>query len=915
MPARRLRAALAAALAAPLLVGPVVAEAVSVPLTCGGRKVAQTGLWQRLPVEGFRGVPGVTGTRDVVTAYSVDAVRPDRLLATNGNTVKRSTTAGCTWKDVLVLGAQGAPGVPLSGSTSTVVATASLPGGPSLAAVREGTSAASRPHVVSSSDGGEGSWRETSGGLPAQGSPRLLEPAGDGRTAYLTISPATDAGGSGGTLPTLPGVGGAPAGPAGFLFATTDGGRTWAQRGSVASLPSGASGFDALAVDPADPELLYAVSDGRLVVSRDGGRTLSVAPDVAGVTAVEPMEAGEVAVLAGTTLLHSRDGGRSFAERPAPVGAGSAAYRKGDGALVVEADGALFRVEARAKTRGPVELDAGVPATAGSARGTRSDQGSFSALAGHDLLRFVDPVSRAVVGTPRAPGDLGAPPPPPGRMDPPSRSVVLPVGESRVVDFTLVLPKSPTPLDLYLLVDVSQSMGDYIADVKANLEPVAGQIAAQGIDLRVGIGTVAAGPRAGERPYPDVDPSEPRYRKPDVYKRVRQIGEVNADLRKALSEVAIQTPPSGQRAGAAEGQLIGLDQLVDGLGIVDDRLGGEARGAYVVPPGQQAGFRDQPGIRRIVALATDENFTDPYGTRLGPDGKPDIPSYAQRLRAAGIKVIGLTAQEGGRSKADLITMARLTGTFTPPGGVDCGDEVVLKEGEPLVCDSGRNFTQVLGRALQGLADRQSVALVRRGPETLLGDVDASGLRDLDVTVRNDVPFRVRVSCVDVAAGKYAPSVDAVLRDTVVATAKLAVTCTAPVAAAAAQPPKPPAPAQDPVAPAGQPAAQAPPPPAPAPPVVQPQAQPQAQAQTQVQAQVNPMTAAMLQQQEELQLALALSSDERLSPGGELAMVDRQRSAELRALALLSVSMAAASTLGLARLRTRRADAVRVRRSR
>jgi hypothetical protein len=152
----------------------------------------------------------VTGTRDVVTGYSVDAVRPDRLLVTNGNTVKRSTTAGCTWEDVLVLGAQGDDGVPLSGSTSTVVATASLPGGPSLAAVREGTSAASRPHVASSPDGRDGTWRETSNGLPLQGSPRLLEPAGDGRTAYLTISPVTDAGGSGGSLPSVPGVGGAP---------------------------------------------------------------------------------------------------------------------------------------------------------------------------------------------------------------------------------------------------------------------------------------------------------------------------------------------------------------------------------------------------------------------------------------------------------------------------------------------------------------------------------------------------------------------------------------------------------------------------------------------------------------------------------------------------------------------------------
>jgi hypothetical protein len=240
-------------------------------------------------------------------------------------------------------------------------------------------------------------------------------------------------------------------------------------------------------------------------------------------------------------------------ERPAPPGASSAAYRKGDGALVVEADGQLFRVEARAKTSGASLQDAGAVVTAGSARGTRSDRGTFSALAGHDLLRFVDPVSRSVVAAPRAPGDLTALPPPPGRMDPPSRSVTLPVGETQLVDFTLRLPESPTPLDLYLLVDVSQSMRAFIDDLRKNLTGVAEGIQAQGIDLRVGIGTVAAGPRDGERPYPDVDPGDPQYRKPDLYRRVRQVGEVNADLRQALSTVDIQTPPSGSAPARPKG--------------------------------------------------------------------------------------------------------------------------------------------------------------------------------------------------------------------------------------------------------------------------------------------------------------------------------------------------------------------------
>lgn len=82
-------------------------------------------------------------------------------------------------------------------------------------------------------------------------------------------------------------------------------------------------------------------------------------------------------------------------------------------------------------------------------------------------------------------------------------------------------------------------------------------------------------------------------------------------------------------------------------------------------------------------------------------------------------------------------------------------------------------------------------------------------------------------------------------------------------------------------------------------------------------QTQPLTAAALQQQEQLQLALALSSDVAAdeAPRSELAMVDRRRGEQLRALALLSVSMGAASAFGLARLRTRREHGIRVHRLR
>jgi hypothetical protein len=67
----------------------------------------------------------------------------------------------------------------------------------------------------------------------------------------------------------------------------------------------------------------------------------------------------------------------------------------------------------------------------------------------------------------------------------------------------------------------------------------------------------------------------------------------------------------------------------------------------------------------------------------------------------------------------------------------------------------------------------------------------------------------------------------------------------------------------------------------------------------------------MQQQEELQLALALQAglEERPAADEELAMVNRRRTDEGAALALLAAAMLASSAVGLARLRSRPEPAV------
>lgn len=906
---RRLRAALAAAVAAPLLIGPVGAQAVSAPLSCG----EQTGLWQRVPVR-FPAVPSVQ-TRPDPTAYAVDEQSPQRVLVTNGTVVLADDRHGCDLRPALVLGAQPSADVPLSGTTSTVVATAFLPRGRALALVREGTGAASRPHVVASPTGEPGSWQLSDAGLPLQGNPRLLVPAGDGRTAYLVLTPSSDAGSGGGPLGALPGGPSAPA-PAGLLYASTDAGASWSLRTPVSALPSGVTGVDALAVDPRDPELLYALSGGRLVVSRDGGRSLSVSDAVADATALTTMAPGELAVLRDKQLLLSTDAGVTFQGRPAPPAPRSAAYRAGDPVLVVESGSRLSRVDTR-KGGGITVLDAGVPALPGSSRGDRATDGSFHALAADFLLRYVDPRAAADPPPPPPVGDVPPPPPPPGTISPARQAVSLPVGTSRIVPLELRLKRSPTPTDVYLLLDVSSSMTRVIEDLKDDFSKFVTGVQDEGISLRVGLATVGSGKREGEPPYSE-RPTDPNYRKPVIYEQQRAIGPIDAQLAGAVRAARVQTCINNECNDSQEGQLLALREMLHGDGITSERSTPLLLD-YLVEPGQDAGFSNTRGVRKVAVLASDDEFEAPFPTPTGDDGEVEpsfVDEIAAELRTAGVSFVGLAATPvGGGSAAagDMQRLARLVGTEVPPGGVDCGQGVQLPAGAPLVCDGASDIGPVLTRLVQSLADRQTVTLSARGAAEVIGSLDASRLRDLDVTVPTAAPFLARVSCVDLPPGTRTAQVDASLRGFRVATGTLDVTCT-PAAVAAAVPPKPEPPAVQDPAPPAQPA-QAPPAPAPAPPVVQAQAQAQVQSQVQTQAQVQPLTAAALQQQEELQLALALLADEKTSPGSELAMVDRRRSEELRALALLSVSMGAASALGVARLRARRGDGVRVQRVR
>lgn len=902
---------------------PLAAGAMAPHLTCGP---VQKGSWETIPVRAFQPISGLSAP-DVVTAYGLDTREPQNVVVTNGVRLQLSDTHGCDWRNGHALDPGVSPDQPFAGSTSTMVSVG-ISHGVVMTAVQEGSGAASRPHVVRYAGG---AWTTVDGGLPAQGSPRLLRMASDGRTAYLTISPNA----TGGTdttgpapLPTLPplpvplpgGEGGESDGSTALLYATEDAGLTWTLRTDPAALPAGGQGFTDLVVDPDNASWVYAIAGGQLLLSRDGGATFAAAPGTGytAVTSYNSMVIGYTADGRGTITPNGRD----FIPVTGPTGITSIASRSGDSSLVVESGGTLRVLNPY--TGASREVPAGRPARTGSLLGDTGVQSSFHALAGHSLLRYVDPVPKAQRFPPIAVGDRSVPPPQAGTVTPGERDVTLLTGKRATLDFTLDLPKNPTPLDLYFLVDVSGSMSTYIDDLKRNINKVVTRLEKERIDLKVGVGTLGTGPAEGESPYPDYyaypptnDPATgqpepgPTYRKPRVYERIRAIGDTGERLRAAISSIQLETPPprSPNDDGGTfhEGQLLALEQMVTGSGIQTEQEDEAGLSTYSgVPPGQDAGWRENPGVRRIVVVASDEAFDVPYGTPQEPGSTTDEPllDYSRTLsilNKARIGVFGITAGSPD-SVPDMVTMARGTRTFTPPGGVSCGGdpEQELPAGAPLVCSQEGDFSTIIAQVLASLTDVQDLQLRPTSSPPVLSVLRGRELLGLDVKRPNTARFQVDVSCVGVAPGSYAFGVDALLRDYPVGLARVRVTCVEPQAAV---PPLPlPPVVRPPVAPAVQPP---PPPPAP-PPAAQPQPQPQPN--------VNPLTAGVTQEQQEAQLALALNEAEKQQEQEEsveqLAMVDQRQRQEVQAYGTLLFAMAVCGGLGLARLRTRQQVAVR-----
>jgi len=798
--------------------------------------VRAQGVIDCLPPGGGRG-PWVTfggprfsnGSPDIKDV-AIARARPNRAVATNGSEIVASTNAPCGWRR----------GYRAPDATAIREIYLSATGDRGWAMLDRSTAGRSAPGVAVSDDGGA-TWRNASQGLPPAGDPQALavvEAASD--VAFLLVD-----------------IGG---GAADLVFATNDAGRSWSLQSDVTKTNPQA-GITGLAADPIDPRTLWAYGDGGLYRSDDAGRSFVRIDEFAG-EPTGPIDIvhvpGSEAVItvfrpARRNLARSTDAGETWFGNSVPGTATSVAHGLDEGSLVISAAGKIWGyhaasfswIDLRPPLSGLRDVEGGVR-NSGPIYFAHTDRrialytgpsGDRLAVGGDDL----DFIDLPGIGFPKG-VDVKDP-----ELGPARERIRLDVGEEKRVRYRLDLPRRPVSVDLFFLVDTTDSMERVINDLKITLRDIADSLARRNLDARFGLAEV--------RTFPDQAVPIPDERN-FVYKLQVQLTN---DPRELISVLERLTADAG---GRYEGNLAALDLLATGRELEVSPPGPVNN----VPAGQQADFRSSDNTLRVVVHATNSRtFEHPRGgpvIGLGSSNPPDSPGWGEvisSLSARSIKHVGISVGNNDGTAEELAKISRGTGSVAVTDPVDCdGDgapDVPL--GAPLVCElSNGRVARPGGLALPivNLVDavqtrtdarlevaRGEAVVANVSPATYSGVVEQSvNLLDFDVVYR----------CTEATRGER---VSVLLQGVIGNVKKAAANATVVCAERAESDPPPLAAAPFVSVPI---AALALPPGAPPPPAYTGQAQAQAQSQAQAQAQ----GALARQEEQRPQLAYAVQAN-------------------------------------------------------
>ena len=693
----------------------------------------------------FTSVPGprFAAGPQRITDLGVDARTPGRLFATNGTSVMRSTDGGCSWAPVYELGPRPEQGETYTAANARIVQLV-VPesGGRVLLTIEETLVNQTRPHVLVSNDAGE-SWESGDAGLPPLGSPDALVVAPSSPdVAYLAV----DLGG--GTIDSF--------------YASADGGRSWQPRAQ--RLGGEFQGFE---VDPIVPNELWASGNG-LYRSTDGGATWVPIDDFVGLQ-TGPIDVFHrrgnpsdlfVFVPALRSLKRSKDGGETWLDSfglggPTSIEHGAIADSRlatASGKMWVWVPALFSWIDARAPVGGVTDLQA---SRVGPARFFMHNGSQVVVYAGQTGSDF--PVKRPefAIGplSLTDPPDFATPDP---KLDPKGKVVKIPAGEEKRVDYDLSIAKIRTPLDLYLLIDTSESALPFLRGLASELQDLVNRLHAARLDVRFGLGEYRAYPDATPpRPYCGGDDvpvvEDPQCERNFVYRRVLDLTRDPAPLARAIQGLE---PIAG---GHYDASLPALYQTATGAG--EDVWPQGTTASYLdghdVEPGQQASYADK--ALKVVLIATDEGFVNkPYPRDDFPPDPPSTSEVISALNARNIKQIGLGL--GNEAIPDMREIATGTGAVAPAEGADCdGDGISeIPSGGPLVCPSkGSNLAPAIVNLVEAVRDTAPVSLEARSEKDVVASVTPDEYPGVVLQADQDLRFSVTYRCPLSMAGERA----------------------------------------------------------------------------------------------------------------------------------------------------------------
>jgi len=675
-----------------------------------------------------------------ITDLAIDARSSARFFVTNGTSVMRTTDGGCSWHTAYELGRESVEGHTYTASNARILKVV-VPetGGRVLLSIAETVVNQTRPHVLVSTNAGQ-SWQSGDAGLPPLGSPTTLVVASSSPdVAYLAV----DLGG--GTIDSI--------------YASSDGGHSWEPRSQRIS-----ADFEGFEVDPIVPNELWAYGNG-LHHSTDGGATWVPVDDFVG------LETGPVDVFHshGTpsdlfafvpgqrTVKRSQDGGENWLDAyglAAPTSAehgvvADSRLATSSGKLYVWAPALFSWVDARAPVGGLTDLHA---ARGGATRFYMHNGSQVVIYAGqtgrdYDIKRpefAIGPISLV------DPPEFVTPDP---KLSPKSDVVKIPAGEKKRVTYDLWVSKVRTPLDLYFLIDTSESALPFLRGLAGELQDLVNELYAARLDVRFGLGEYRAYPDSTPpRPYcggADIPVIEdPQCERNFVYRQVVDLADDPSALGHAIENL------DAIAGGHYDASLPALFQTATGAGedVWPQGMSESYVDGHDVAPGQQASYADK--ALKVVLIATDEGFVNkPYPRDDFPPDPPSTGEVISALTARNIKQIGLAL--GDEAAGDMRAVAAGTGAVAPEDGADCdGDgSAEIAAGAPLVCtvyrdtlEQGSNLVPAIVNLVEAVRNTEAVSLEANSKDDVVASVTPDEYPGVVLQADQALKFDVTYEC-------------------------------------------------------------------------------------------------------------------------------------------------------------------------